>query len=190
MKKILTLITAVLILSSCTAQPPEKTPATTSQAPVSTTAPAKTEAAKKVSFTPVESGTESKADTMTEAASVDTELLSEEDMDTITLYTSAKKENGKFVRDDSEEWLLEIEGADGKYYTLFDERVSNGNIYFDVAEVGEKKYILLHNISTAADYIKVFCVNDKAVCETNELDLNSMQTEAINLIYTSIPNYR
>lgn len=190
MKKIFILTAAVLMITSCTSQMPERAQVTQPPVSAGTAAPVQTEISEKTSFTPVPSGPESKAEALTEVDSVDTELLSEDDLDEITLYTSAKKENGKFVWDDSQEWMLEIKGTDGKYYTLFDERVSTGNIYFDVAEVDGKKYILLHNVSTAADYIKVFCVNDNDVCATNELDLNSMQTEAVNLIYTSIPFYR
>jgi len=187
MKKIIILLTSFTLLSGCTNPLTVKNEPTTS--PVETSAPTDAPTEAPVQYIPVDVSSESNADGMTKVASFDMWCLSEDDSDTITLYTSAKKYNGEFEWDDSSEWLLEISGADGNYYTLFDNRVSLGSIYFDVAEFDEKTYILLRNISTASSNTEVYCVNDGEYCKTNELDLNDLSEYNVNLLYTSTPSY-
>ena len=52
----------------------------------------------------------------------------------LTLYTSAQKDSDEFIWDDSQKWVLEVSDGNGGYYTLFDQNVSNGSVYYDVAE--------------------------------------------------------
>lgn len=52
----------------------------------------------------------------------------------LTLYTSAQKDGDEFIWDDSQKWVLEVSDGNGGYYTLFDQNVSNGSVYYDVAE--------------------------------------------------------
>ena len=130
------------------------------------------------------------ADKLSLVKTVDCSLLSSSSMDTVNLYTSSEKENGKFLWDDHARWLLEVYAETGEHYILYDLEVSNGSIYFDVLEIDEKPYIFIRNISTASDYTKVFSFEDGKVFETKEINLNEMTDKVINLIYTSVPNYR
>lgn len=127
---------------------------------------------------------------LTLVATVDAALKTDEAMDTVSLYTSAKKSGGKFQWDDHAKWVMELVTEQGEIYELYNTTVSNGSIYFDVVEIEGKKYILLKNISTAADYTRVFTFKDQKLYETDELNLNEMKDKVINLIYTSIPKYR
>ena len=117
-------------------------------------------------------------------------LISDSSTETVTLYTSAPKENGRFEWDDHARWLLEIASENGDVYTVLDSSFSNGSIYFDILEIDSNKYIFVRNISTASDSTTVFTFKDGKLTETNEIDLNGMKDKAVNLIFTSTPNYR
>lgn len=121
---------------------------------------------------------------------VDCSLMNSSSMDTVNLYTSSTKENGKFLWDDHSRWILEVFAETGEHYILYDLEVSNGSIYFDILEIDEKPYLFLRNISTASDYTKIFTFEENKIYETDEINLNDLTDKVINLIYTSVPNYR
>ncbi len=174
MKKIIITLITLFLITSC-AFPQENTP---------------TPASTNVTNTEISPSTTSEADNLTVVASTDCSIISDETMDTVSLYTSASKENGRFHWDDQAYWLLEISSDNGNFYKLYDADISNGSINFDIVVIDNVSYILVKNISTASNYTKTYKIENSAVYETNELDLNNMQDKSINLIYTSIPNYR
>ncbi len=182
MKKILILVIISLFLCSCQNTSMLST-ATPVPEPLQTDAviPEKEEIAPQSVFV---------ADKLNLVKTVDCSLFSNSSIDTVNLYTSSGKENGKFLWDDHARWLLEVYAESGEHYILYDLEVSNGSIYFDVLEIDEKPYIFLRNISTASNYTKVFSFEDGKVFKTTEIDLNDMTDKVINLIFTSVPNYR
>lgn len=180
MKKIICLIGISLILTSC-GNKVVPTIATTTPSPTEAVTVQKTEITPQDVFV---------ADGLNLVKTVDCSLLSSSSMDTVNLYTSSPKENGKFLWDDHARWILEVFAETGEHYILYDLEISNGSIYFDVLEIDEKPYILLRNISTASDYTKVFSIESGKIYETDEVDLNDLTDKVINLIYTSVPNYR
>lgn len=195
MKKIVLLITALLILTGCgnklSNSGTQTTPASTEQTTNTTTAPATEQTPEKSSVVrkelPVQST--SKAQGMTEVNYYDGRLLTNTSMETVTLYTSAQKQNGKFQWDDSATWVLELTSDTDAIYTLYEGRVSLGNIYFDIAEIGENKYILLRELSTGTMNTTAFLIKDGKLYETNEIDFNNLDNVYINLIHTSTPSY-
>ena len=193
-KKFILLSVFTVLLTSCanTAQtqlPPATTAPSNIAAEKETAAPPTLIPEKEPEYVPVAPFDVTSSASMTKVKSYSGSILSEEG-DELTLYTSAFKENGKFVWDDSADWLLELKSSDGSYYVLYSGMVSNGNVYFDVVSFDEKNYILVREISTAADYTKVFCVKDGEICETTELDLNTLSQKDTNLLYSSVPFYR
>lgn len=180
MKKIFLIFALVAVLTSCNDKAIE-TIATTTPSPTENITVQKTEITPQNIFV---------ADGLNLVKTTDCSLLNQSSMDTVNLYTSSSKENGKFLWDDHAKWVLEVFAETGEHYILYDLEVSNGSIYFDVLEIDEKPYIFLRNISTASDYTKVFSFENGKVFETNELNLNNLTDKVINLIYTSVPNYR
>lgn len=144
---------------------------------------------KTNTLTKVKKNDSTSAEGMNEVKNYSGFISSEDNEDEITLYTDADKEDGRFMWDDGREFLLEIKNADNEYYTLFDGRVSLGYIYFDVADIDGKMYILVKNISTASLDTDVFTVENGVWYETNELDLNDLKNSDINLLYSSAPGY-
>lgn len=185
MKKIFILLTAAVMLTAC-GNSSQISPSATPQPPQITQTP-EPEAIVKTEVPPVAAAS---TEGLTAVSSVDCSLISDDTFETVTLYTSAEKENGRFVWDDHARWVLEITSDTGSAFTLYDTEVSNGSIYFDIVEVSNKTFVLLRNISTAANYTKAFTFEDSKLYETNELDLNEMKNIPINLIFTSTPNYR
>ena len=180
MKKICLLFLLSFMLTACSNSVVETTATTTST-------PTETTVTQKIYITPqnvfVTEG-------LNLVKTVDCSLLTSSSMDTVNLYTSSAKENGKFLWDDHARWILEVFAETGEHYILYDLEVSNGSIYFDILEIDEKPYIFLRNISTASDYTKIFAFEDGKIYETDEINLNDLTDKVINLIYTSVPNYR
>ena len=180
MKKLFLLLVFVIMLTACSNNAVETT-VTCTPSPTESITVEKDEVMPQNIFV---------ADGLNLVKSTDCSLLTDSSMDTVNLYTSSSKENGKFLWDDHARWILEVFAETGEHYILYDLEVSNGSIYFDVLEIDEKPYIFLRNISTASDYTKVFSFEDGKAFETNEIDLNDLTDKVINLIYTSVPNYR
>ena len=190
MKKLLLIVVSILVLSSCSPR--------NNIAERQTTVPMEYEASETPTPTPDEfkyievAVTENTAsEGMTKICDSDCFFLSKDDADNVALYTSAQRgEDGRLQYDDSAEYLLEVTSSTGKVYTLFDNRISNGSVYFDIVEFSQKPYIIVRNISTAGDYTEIFCAAEKSIFKTNELNLNTLKEQETNLIYTSVPLYR
>lgn len=190
MKKLIFAFWALVVLSSCTQ---ENASIVTPMPAVYPSPVASEQAPEPTEFKYIEAPItrESASEGMTKLKQTDCFFLSENDADTLTLYTSSQRdESGALMADDSADYLLELSTPDGDIYTLFDASVSNGAVYFDVVEYDEVPYIIVRNISSAGDYSEVFCVRDKSVFKTNSLDLNTLKEKYTNLIYSSVPSYR
>lgn len=104
---------------------------------------------------------------------------------TLRLYTSAEKDDKGFIWDDSQKWVLEFE-KDGGYYTLYDQLVSNGMVYYDAAarENGEI-IITVYTITSAGTTVMQYTETDDGFVERNVYN-----SGAVNKIFSSVPDYR
>lgn len=104
--------------------------------------------------------------------------------DTITLYTSAVSEDGTIIWDDSQKWSLEIyDGA--TYYTLMNQAVTNGNIYFDVMENEGNTTVNAYIITSAETLIKQYSYN-----KTGFVEKQVYSSGTGNNLHSSFPYYR
>ena len=104
---------------------------------------------------------------------------------TLSLYTSAEKDSAGFLWDDSQKWVVEIDDSEGGYYTLYDQLVSNGMVYFDAAvrENGDV-IITVYTTSGAGTVITQYTKTDDGYTEKTVYN-----SGAVNRIFTSIPEY-
>ena len=94
----------------------------------------------------------------------------------LTLYTSAQKDGDEFIWDDS----------NGGYYTLFDQNVSNGSVYYDVAETDNgTKNINVYVFTGAGTTIKQYTRT-----ETGFSEKSVYESGAVNRVFTTIPSYK
>ena len=105
---------------------------------------------------------------------------------TLSLYTSAEKDSSGFLWDDSQKWVVEIDDGEGGYYTLYDQLVSNGMVYFDAAvrENGDV-IITVYTTSGAGTVVTQYTKGDDGYSEKTVYN-----SGAVNRIFTSIPEYR
>ena len=104
---------------------------------------------------------------------------------TLSLYTSAEKDSAGFLWDDSQKWVVEIDDSEGGYYTLYDQLVSNGMVYFDAAvrENGDV-IITVYTTSGTGTVITQYTKGDEGYTEKTVYN-----SGAVNRIFTSIPEY-
>ncbi len=111
------------------------------------------------------------------------------DGSTVRLAADAERSGDDIMWDDSHNWALEVETTDG-LYTLFDERVSLGQVYFDIIERYDEDgnaipVILLHIDSSAEISTMEYTYDGDGFVE------KEIYSEAgINRIYSSVPEYR
>lgn len=104
--------------------------------------------------------------------------------DTVTLYTSAESENGEIIWDDTQKWVLEI--YDGTtYYTLMNQSISNGNVYFDVVQDGDNIIVDTYTITFSQTQIKQYSYN-----KTGFVEKQIYSSSGVNNMYSSFPVYR
>ena len=104
----------------------------------------------------------------------------------LTLYTSAQKDGDEFIWDDSQKWVLEVSDGNGGYYTLFDQNVSNGSVYYDVAETDNgTKNINVYVFTGAGTTIKQYTHT-----ETGFSEKSVYESGAVNRVFTTIPSYK
>ena len=104
----------------------------------------------------------------------------------LTLYTSAQKDGDEFIWDDSQKWVLEVSDGNGGYYTLFDQNVSNGSVYYDVAENDNgTKNINVYVFTGAGTTIKQYTHT-----ETGFSEKSVYESGAVNRVFTTIPSYK
>lgn len=112
----------------------------------------------------------------------------------IHLYTSAQTDKkGNIIWDDGHEWVLEV--TDGiETFTLFDEYVKLGNVYFEVsdyydADGNEIPTIVLIKSSSASFSVTKYTFNSEknVFVEDVVLSSDSDSVGGINQRYTSLP---
>lgn len=108
----------------------------------------------------------------------------------VTLASEAQRDSdGIIMWDDSQRWVLEVlTGED--IYTLFDGRVSLGNVYFDVIERYSDSgdalpAVIMYSISGANTEISEFTYGEKGFVKKGVYEENG-----INRMYSSMPEYR
>ncbi|MGN0107383.1 MAG: hypothetical protein ACI4A5_06790 [Hominilimicola sp.] len=104
----------------------------------------------------------------------------------LTLYTSAQKEGGEFIWDDSQKWVVEMSDGNGGYYTLYDQLVSNGSVYYDIVqkENGDK-IINVYTMSGAGTTIKQYTRSDTGYTEKTVYN-----SGVVNRLFSTVPEYR
>lgn len=112
--------------------------------------------------------------------------------DTITLYTSAQRDmKGEIMWDDTQEWVLRAETAEG-VYELYNERI-HGNAYMNVADFYNKdedsKVISLIIAGNSFNEIREYSFNGKEFEEKIAYSTDDIAEEGINSFYSSIPAY-
>ncbi len=108
------------------------------------------------------------------------------DNEVLTLYTSAQKDGDEFIWDDSQKWVVEISDGNGGYYTLYDQLVSNGNVYYDVVEKDNgDKIINVYTMAGSGTTIMRYTRTDNGFAE--KMAYNS---GAENKLFSTIPAYR
>lgn len=107
------------------------------------------------------------------------------DNGSLTLYTSAQKDEEGFLWDDTQKWVLEVSGGDGGYYTLFDQSITNGSVYFDVLETENgTKTINVYVFGGTGTTIKKYTRTENGFSE-----MNVYETGNVNKVFTTIPMY-
>ena len=112
--------------------------------------------------------------------------------DIITLYTSAQRDNrGEMMWDDTQEWVLRVETADG-VYDLYDERI-HGYAYLSVSDAYNKdkdqKLISLYISGNSFREVRDYMYDSDKFTETVAYSTDDFAAEGISEIYTSIPQY-
>lgn len=104
----------------------------------------------------------------------------------LTLYTSAQKDGDGFIWDDSQKWVLEVSDGNGGYYTLFDQNVSNGSVYYEVTETENgTKNINVYVFTGVGTTIKQYTRT-----ETGFSEKSVYESGAVNRVFTTIPSYK
>ncbi len=107
---------------------------------------------------------------------------------TVRLAADAEKSGDDIMWDDSHNWVLEVETRDG-IYRLFEQRVSLGQVYFDIMERydedGNAVPVILLHIDSSAEISTTEYTYDGGF-EEKEV----YREAGINRIYSSVPEYR
>lgn len=129
----------------------------------------------------------------TEVGKYSLDLHGDKRKETVALFVHTQKDGkGNLQRDDGQEWILRVE-SDGKYYTLFEEYVQNGNVYFEVSDYYAENtvYPVITLVkSTGAEFklIQYSFVKEQDVFAEKVLyDSAEHSKDGINRRYSSIP---
>lgn len=118
-------------------------------------------------------------------------ITAEDAVDTITLSTSAIREEGELMLDDSQEWLLSVDTANG-IYPLYRGH-THGTPYMEFSEfyVGDEAIpvITLYVFSSAGTQVQQYHWRDGAFYETTIYTSDDEADGGINRIYSTIPAY-
>lgn len=112
--------------------------------------------------------------------------------DVISLYTSAMREEGEFMWDDTHSWCLEVKTDDG-YYPLYLTDASRSIIYFSVGEQygqTQKPVVYLYDTSGAGLALTQFTFEGDGFVRRPLYDSQEAVKDGINLMYSSVPEYR
>lgn len=107
--------------------------------------------------------------------------------ETIELYTQAERApDGQMAWDDGQNWLLVV--VDGNnYYPLLQQYVQLGNVYYAVWYANSNAVTITAAVATGSNVSLINYIYDderKAFISQSLFD-----TDAINMMYNSIPNY-
>lgn len=124
------------------------------------------------------------------------DLDADKKKETVALFVNAQKDSkGELQKNDGQEWVLCVE-AGGKYYTLFEEYVQNGAVYFDVSDyyIDDKTIPVITLMKSTGAEFKVFQYSydkETAVFEAETIfDSGEHSKDGINRRYTSIPEVK
>lgn len=105
---------------------------------------------------------------------------------TLALYTSAEKDEKGYLWDDSQKWVLEYDDGNGGYYTLYDQNVTNGMVYYDVSSRDSGKIVItVYTASGSGTTVMQYTEADEGFTEKSVYN-----SGATNKIFSSIPDYR
>lgn len=104
----------------------------------------------------------------------------------VALYTSAQKEGGELMWDDSQHWLLEYSDGSGGYYQLVSKYISHGSVYYDVFEAENGEWLInAYTMTGAGTTITQYSLGESGFEEKTVYDSGS-----VNKITSTIPSYR
>ena len=122
----------------------------------------------------------------TTVSEYETDLTGDGQTDKLTIYTSAESIDGEILWDDGQNWVAEIEDAQGGYYTLVSRYVSNGCVYAEVAENAEHdKTVTIILTNGAGLSLKRYEYSPSGFMESR-----IVEDAASNVMYSSVPFYR
>lgn len=194
MKKIffLSALCAMLCISACTDQ---KEPTATAEPTVSPTVETTVAPTALPDAKTILAGEQSKiGENWSKVGSYGYDINSDGIEENIRLYTSAATDkNGNIIWDDGQEWVLEV--TDGiETFTLFDESVRLGNVYFEIMDYYDENgneipnIVLIKSSSASFSVIRyTFNAEKKAFEENIVLNSDSESVGGINQRYTSFP---
>ncbi len=105
---------------------------------------------------------------------------------TITLSTSAETYDGEVLWDDGQEWALEVSDGNGGYYTLIDEYINNGSVYFEILETADADRVInAYIISGAGVTLRQYSYANGVFTQNTLYD-----SGAVNRLYSSVPMYQ
>lgn len=172
-------------VEKATAQPKKTETAQPSQAPKQTPVAGKYIGA---------SSTHAKKEGWSEVSAYEFDFTGDGKADTITLSVSAQTQNGEILWDDSQEWALEAQDAEGHYYTLVDQRIGMGNVYYEVAEIyREDKAVpaVTAFITTGSGFdVRQYVYTGSGFEENIIYSSQQMEKDGVNTMYSSIPYYK
>lgn len=104
----------------------------------------------------------------------------------LTLYTSAEKIDDEIIWDDGQKWVVEVSDGNGEYYTLLDQYINNGGVYYEVNETeGGDRIINVYIFTGAGTTIKQYTHNENGYAEKIVYE-----TGAVNRVFTTVPTYK
>lgn len=111
----------------------------------------------------------------------------------VSLYTSAMRDKrGNLMWDDTQEWILTAETADGSY-TLYDGRI-NGRAYMSVfdsyGENSDEIVISLHLFANTFNEIREYRFENGEFEENISYTTDDSFSEGIGELYNSVPQYK
>ena len=116
----------------------------------------------------------------------ETDLTGDSQPDKLTIYTTAEFADGEIMWDDGQNWVAEIQDAQGGYYTLMSSYVSNGCVYAEVAEDMEHdKTVTLITTNGSGLSLKRYEYSSSGFMERKVVE-----DAGLNVFYSSIPFYR
>lgn len=121
-----------------------------------------------------------------------TNIISEENEDIITLYTSAQRDmRGDMMWDDTQDWVLQVKTGN-EVRELYKQRL-HGSVYFNVSDYYndgiDEKVITLFITTNASNEIREYRYNGENYIETVVYTSDEAANEGIGRHYTSIPMY-